>query len=61
MLQFLVECLNLSTHLRVIWSTPLLLDIEFLSHYTNSAIDKVTPLVSHQYLGTTKPSNDIVE
>ena len=61
MLQYLVEFLHCSISLWMLGSAPLVLNVELLYHCADSVIDEATPLVAHQYLQKTKPSNNIIE
>ena len=61
MLQHLIECFNCPIILQMIRGSLLVLNLELLYQRTDGTIDEVTPLIAHQYLSTTKTSDNIVK
>ena len=59
--KYLVECLNCSIHMLVIWSSSLVLYLELLGHHSDFCIDEMSTLIAHQYIKTSKLDNHIVE
>ena len=61
MLQHFVEFLHCPIRLWMIRGTLLMLYLKLLCQRIDGVIDEVTPLITHQYLSTTKLGNNIVE
>jgi hypothetical protein len=59
--QDLVEGLNCTIRLRVVWGALLMMNFKFLSQGFNSLINKMCTLITHKDLWASKPGYDVIK